>query len=58
MVVRLFLQEHPNFSIIEGDFPFFAPFACYDEKGFIGYRTFPHRHGMDGFYAVRMRYIL
>lgn len=54
-VVRRFLQEQPNFSIIEGDFPFLEPFACRDEGGFVGYRTFPHRHGMDGFFAVRMK---
>lgn len=55
VVVRRFLQEHPDFSIIEGDFPFLAPFACQDAEGFAGYRTFPHRHGMDGFFAARMR---
>lgn len=55
MVIRRFLQEQPDFSIIEGDFPFFEPFACRDEGGFVGYRTFPHRHGMDGFFAVRMK---
>jgi len=57
IVVRRFLQEHPNFSIIEGDFPFLEPFACRDEGGFVGYRTFPHRHGMDGFFVVRMKCI-
>jgi 16S rRNA C967 or C1407 C5-methylase (RsmB/RsmF family) len=55
MVIRRFLAEQPDFSIIEGDFPFFEPFACCDEGGFVGYRTFPHRHGMDGFFAVRMK---
>lgn len=54
-VVRRFLQEHPDFSIIEGDFSFLEPFACQDAEGFAGYRTFPHRHGMDGFFAARLR---
>jgi 16S rRNA (cytosine967-C5)-methyltransferase len=55
VVIRRFLQEHPDFSMIEGDFPFFAPFACREADVFAGYRTFPHRHGMDGFFAARMK---
>lgn len=55
VVIRRFLQERSDFSIIEGDFPFLEPFACRDAEGFVGYRTFPHRHGMDGFFAARVR---
>ncbi|KAF0182924.1 MAG: 16S rRNA (cytosine967-C5)-methyltransferase [Nitrospirae bacterium] len=54
-VVRFFLQEHANFSIIKGESPALKTFFLEDDKGFAGYRTFPHRDGMDGFYAARLK---
>ncbi len=54
-VVRSFLQEHSNFSIIESDSPALKTFFSKDATGFAGYRTFPHRNGMDGFYAARLK---
>lgn len=54
-VVRSFLQSHPNFSIIEGDSPVLKTFFSEDAADFAGYRTFPHLHGTDGFYAARLK---
>ncbi len=54
-VIRYFLQSQPDFSIIEGTFEVLGHFAYYDEKGRLFYRTWPHRDGMDGFFAARFR---
>jgi len=53
-VIRAFLHNNNDFSMIEGVFDFLGPFAVRDGNG-IYYRTFPHRHRMDGFFAVKMR---
>lgn len=53
-VVRDFLQNHPDFSIIDGDLPSLAHLAE-PWDGSAVYRTFPHRHDMDGFFAVKIR---
>ncbi|HTZ19044.1 MAG TPA: 16S rRNA (cytosine(967)-C(5))-methyltransferase RsmB [Dissulfurispiraceae bacterium] len=52
-VVRNFLHSHADFSIIEGACTFLDHFAFRDDKGRLYYRTWPHRHRMDGFFAVR-----
>jgi 16S rRNA (cytosine967-C5)-methyltransferase len=52
-VIRVFLQGNRDFSIIEGDYDFLKPFAIRD-SGHVFYRTFPHRHDMDGFFAARL----
>ena len=52
-VLRWFLDQHPEFmveNIPENFSPPVRPFV--DEKGC--FRTFPHRHHMDGFFAARM----
>lgn len=54
-VVLSFLQSHPDFSIIGGDFDFLKPFETTAGDGLCVYRTYPHRHGMDGFFFARMR---
>ena len=54
-VIRGFLQHHRNFSIIEGEFAAFAGLRVCDALGFVGYRTFPHRDGMDGFFCSRLK---
>lgn len=54
-VIRYFLQSHPDFSIIEGAFEFLGHLAYRDEKGHLFYRTWPHKHDMDGFFAARLR---
>ena len=48
MVVEAFLSSHPEFSLV--------PFAVGDlsaENGMI--TTYPHRHGMDGFFVAKMQ---
>ncbi len=53
-VIREFLQDNGAFSIIEGDHDFLRPFEFRDPGGLF-YRTFPHKHDMDGFFAARLR---
>ncbi|MEW5746169.1 MAG: 16S rRNA (cytosine(967)-C(5))-methyltransferase RsmB [Nitrospirota bacterium] len=53
-VIGAFLQKSPDFSIIKGDYEFLRPFEVMD-SGRVFYRTFPHRHEMDGFFAARLR---
>lgn len=52
-VVRGFLHNHDDFSIIDGCFDFLKAFEV-REEGLTYYRTYPHRHGMDGFFAAKM----
>ncbi len=54
-VIKEFLQKNHNFCIIKGDFDFLSPFEVIDEEGNLFYRTFPHRHNMDGFFGVRLK---
>jgi 16S rRNA (cytosine967-C5)-methyltransferase len=52
-VISAFLSEHPEFRL--EDAARLLPKECeglVDEKGCL--RTFPHRHGTDGFFAARM----
>lgn len=53
-VIKKFLHSNPNFSIIGGDHDFLKPFEVLDKDGHLFYRTFPHRHNMDGFFAARL----
>ncbi len=50
-VVEAFLEGHPDFTSVrpEADFPA----DVIDAKGFL--RTFPHRHGTDGFFGALLR---
>lgn len=53
-VVQSFLKRRPDFAIDTGvaaDVPAVAGFT--DDPGF--FRTFPWRHGMDGFFGVRLK---
>lgn len=53
-IVSGFLEKHKEFSI--EDASGLLPPRCrelVDPNGFL--RTFPHRHGMDGFFAARLR---
>ncbi len=54
-VIKKFLQDHHNFSMIEGDFAFLQPFKTVDREGRFYWRTYPHRDRMDGFFAARLR---
>ncbi|MBI3653379.1 MAG: 16S rRNA (cytosine(967)-C(5))-methyltransferase RsmB [Acidobacteria bacterium] len=47
-VVQRFLEANPQFHLVQPD----APTACLTAAGFL--RTFPHRHGTDGFFAAVM----
>ena len=50
-VVRSFLVNHPEFSIEQpGEL---VPKEVVSSEGFV--ETFPHRHGMDGSFAIRLR---
>ena len=55
-VIGKFLHSNQNFSIIKGEYDFLRPFECGD-SGRVFYRTFPHEHDMDGFFAVRLKRI-
>jgi 16S rRNA (cytosine967-C5)-methyltransferase len=53
-VIEAFLSEQKGFHLEDGS-PLLPP-GCeglVDSKGYL--RTFPHHHGMDGFFAARMR---
>ncbi len=47
-VVEAFLEGHPDFTSIRPEVDF--PADVTDAKGFL--RTFPHRHGTDGFFGA------
>jgi 16S rRNA (cytosine967-C5)-methyltransferase len=49
-VIKEFLQQQHDFCIIKSNCDFLKPFET--SEGF--YRTFPHMHGMDGFFAARL----
>ena len=55
-VIGIFLHSNQNFSIIKGEHDFLRPFECGD-PGRVFYRTFPHEHDMDGFFAARLKRI-
>jgi 16S rRNA (cytosine967-C5)-methyltransferase len=48
-VVERFLHDHPGFTVEAAP----APAATLTPAGFL--RTLPHRHGLDGFFAARLR---
>jgi 16S rRNA (cytosine967-C5)-methyltransferase len=50
-IVRQFLAKHPEFSA--EDARQYASHDFVNAEGFV--ETFPHRHGMDGSFAVRLR---
>jgi len=55
-VIGKFLHSNQNFSIIKGEDDFLRPFE-YGDPGRVFYRTFPHEHDMDGFFAARLKRI-
>jgi len=55
-VIGEFLHSNQNFSIIKGEQDFLRPFE-YGDSGRVFYRTFPHEHDMDGFFAARLKRI-
>jgi 16S rRNA (cytosine967-C5)-methyltransferase len=52
-VVDDFLSRHPGFMIEDGSPLLPGPDALFTDRGF--FRSWPHRHGMDGFFAARLR---
>ena len=52
-VVRALLAAEPRFALERADA--FVPASVVDDAGFL--RTLPHRHGLDGFFAARLRAI-
>ena len=53
-VVETFLRDFPEFTVADapGSLPVTVA-ELIDSKGAL--RTWPHRHGLDGFYAIRLR---
>ena len=52
-IVETFLQEHPDFGLEDAGAHLPAPAGDLAAKGYL--RTWPHRHGIDGFFAARLR---
>ncbi len=50
-IIGHFLKAHPEFSMEPPSLPLLQDFL--DSQGF--FRTFPHRQGLDGFFAARLR---
>lgn len=50
-VIEPFLEEHPEFMLV--DRPAGPWQSLFDARGF--FRVAPHRNGMDGFFAARLR---
>lgn len=53
-VIKEFLHNNTEFSIIGAVQDFLKPFEI-REGNYLFYRTYPHRHNMDGFFAVKMK---
>jgi 16S rRNA (cytosine967-C5)-methyltransferase len=52
-VIETFLRDFPEFTVADPSGSLPATVAeLIDSKGAI--RTWPHRHGIDGFYAIRL----
>lgn len=54
-VIKGFLQANHNFSIIKSDHDFLTPFEVPAKDSGVFYRTFPHKHNMDGFFAAILK---
>lgn len=52
-VVEAFLAAHAEYFVEEAGVHLPAPAAGLTAKGYL--RTWPHRHGIDGFFAARLR---
>lgn len=54
VVVETFLRDAPEYAAVDAPGGLSAAVAeLIDTKGVL--RTWPHRHGLDGFYAIRLR---
>ena len=51
--VEAFLARHPEFRLEDAGPHLPGPAAALAAKGYL--RTWPHRHGVDGFFAARLR---
>jgi len=54
-VIKGFLQGNHNFSIIKSECDFLEPFEVPAKNSGVFYRTFPHKHNMDGFFAAILK---
>ncbi|HYS44333.1 MAG TPA: methyltransferase domain-containing protein, partial [Geobacteraceae bacterium] len=52
-VIDDFLSQHPDFVVEDLRILFPEYTELFTERGF--FRSWPHRHGMDGFFAARLR---
>lgn len=53
-VLDTFLDTHPEFQVTYADSPELDPYRS-EEHGRSVFRSWPHRHGCDGFFAVCLR---
>jgi 16S rRNA (cytosine967-C5)-methyltransferase len=54
-VIDDFLSQHPDFVVEDLRILFPEYTELFSERGF--FRSWPHRHGMDGFFAARLKKI-
>jgi len=57
-VIKAFLQKKSNLCKIYNSFSKVIDFSIFyntEEKDFVSYRTFPHRHNIDGFFSALIK---
>ncbi len=52
IVIKKFLNRHPEFKILPVASSKIFPHSCITKEGF--FKSLPHHHSMDGFFAARL----